>query len=189
VKPNDRYLIPGEGVELATRFHWAVLLGPASLLAAVTFIVFLISPVGEPTRVSNLLWLLILPVLGYFLWRLAEWAVDEVVVTNTRVFVVSGLFVRKVAMMPLARITDLTYERSVTGLLLGFGKLILESAGQDQALTNVDHLPKPDLYYETVTRLSLPTRAPQNPLPPKEYWDELLEATRDARRYPGNGSR
>lgn len=183
--PNDRYKITGETRELQTRRHWAVLLGPGSLTLAVVLVAFMLSPVGEPTGASGLLWWLVVPFLGYFAFKVADWWVDIITVTDKRVFVVSGLIVRKVAMMPLARITDLTYDRSVLGRLLGYGELILESAGQDQALTNVNYLPNPDEFYETVTSLTLPQKASQ--LPPKEYWDALLDAVRD--RPSGSGSR
>jgi hypothetical protein len=37
--------------------------------------------------------------------------------------------------------TDVSFQRSPMGQLLGYGEFIVESAGQDQALRNVDHLP------------------------------------------------
>ncbi len=42
---------------------------------------------------------------------------------------------------------------SGVGRLLGFGEFILESAGQDQALTNVDYLPYPEQLYLEVCGL------------------------------------
>jgi hypothetical protein len=39
------------------------------------------------------------------------------------------------------------------GRILGYGKFILESAGQDQALTNVDYLPYPEQLYLEVCGL------------------------------------
>jgi hypothetical protein len=44
-------------------------------------------------------------------------------------------------MMQLTKVTDMTFQRSPIGRLLGFGEFILESAGQDQALTNLGYLP------------------------------------------------
>ena len=69
------------------------------------------------------------------------------------IFEVSGLLSRKVASMPLTRVTDMTYRRSLLGRLLGYGDLIVESAGQDQALTTINFLPNPDEFYRTVTAL------------------------------------
>ena len=60
---------------------------------------------------------------------------------------------RNVNMMPLAKVTDMTFQRSAWGRILGYGKFILESAGQDQALTNVDYLPYPEQLYLEVCGL------------------------------------
>ncbi|MFL6189453.1 MAG: PH domain-containing protein [Actinomycetes bacterium] len=65
----------------------------------------------------------------------------------------TGVITRKVNMMPLAKVTDMTFQRSPMGRLLGFGEFILESAGQDQALTNVDYLPYPEQLYLEVCGL------------------------------------
>ena len=34
-------------------------------------------------------------------------------------------------MMPLAKVTDMSFQRSPIGRILGYGEFILESAGQD----------------------------------------------------------
>ena len=65
----------------------------------------------------------------------------------------TGIITRKVNMMPLAKVTDMTFQRSPMGRLLGYGEFILESAGQDQALTNVDYLPYPEQLYLEVCGL------------------------------------
>jgi uncharacterized membrane protein YdbT with pleckstrin-like domain len=80
-------------------------------------------------------------------WRVGDWYYDRFVLTSRRVMVVSGMVNRKVAMMPLARVTDMAYNQSVLGRMLGYGSFILESAGQDQALREVHHLPQPRELY------------------------------------------
>ena len=54
--------------------------------------------------------------------------------------------------MPLTKVTDLTYERSPLGRLLGYGTFIMESAGQDQALSRVDYLRSPDRLYQRLSQ-------------------------------------
>jgi hypothetical protein len=56
-------------------------------------------------------------------------------------------------MMPLAKVTDMSFQRSAMGQLLGYGEFIVESAGQDQALRNVDYLPYPEQLYLEVCGL------------------------------------
>ena len=65
----------------------------------------------------------------------------------------TGLVTRKVNMMPLAKVTDMSFQRSAMGRILGYGEFILESAGQDQALSNVDYLPYPEQLYLEVCGL------------------------------------
>ena len=47
----------------------------------------------------------------------------------------------KLGMMPISKVTDLTYERPLIGRMLGYGTLVIESAGQIQALNRIDYLP------------------------------------------------
>jgi len=65
----------------------------------------------------------------------------------------TGLVTRKVNMMPLSKVTDMSFQRSSLGRILGYGEFILESAGQEQALRVVDHLPYPEQLYLEVCGL------------------------------------
>jgi hypothetical protein len=56
-------------------------------------------------------------------------------------------------MMPLAKVTDMSFQRSAMGRIFGYGEFILESAGQDQALNRVDYLPYPEQLYLEVCGL------------------------------------
>jgi len=58
-----------------------------------------------------------------------------------------------VNMMPLSKVTDMSFQRSATGRILGYGEFIVESAGQDQALRNVRFLPYPEQLYLEVCGL------------------------------------
>ena len=84
---------------------------------------------------------------AWFAWKVGDWWVERFTVTDRRVLLVSGLLTRRVAIMPLRKVTDLTFERSVTGRLFGFGAFVMESAGQQQALSRIDFLPRPESLY------------------------------------------
>ena len=77
-------------------------------------------------------------------------------VTSERMLQASGVFVRKIAMMPLVKVTDMSFQRSAGGRLLGYGTFILESAGQDQALRRIDHVPYPEQLYLEICALIFP---------------------------------
>nr|WP_276612496.1 PH domain-containing protein [Kineococcus vitellinus] len=75
------------------------------------------------------------------------WRNDWFMATDRRLLLTYGVFRRQVAMMPLSKVTDMSYNRSLAGRLLGYGELVMESAGQDRALSHVDRLPMPDQVY------------------------------------------
>ena len=107
--------------------------------------------------VAVLVWL---GVMGWVLWDVADWYFDRFILTNKRVMVVKGIITRKVAMMPLLRVTDMKYEQSPLGRVLGYGTFVLESAGQDQALREVKNLPNPnELYLRVVEEMYEPEAA------------------------------
>lgn len=66
----------------------------------------------------------------------------------------SGVFTKRAVSMPLSKITDAIYERSLLGRLLGYGLLDLESAGQ-AGLDKISFLPDPDNFYRAVMSLAL----------------------------------
>ena len=82
-----------------------------------------------------------------------EWSETYFVVTSQRMLLQTGLVTRKVNMMPLSKVTDMSFQRSSLGRILGYGEFILESAGQEQALRVVDHLPYPEQLYLEVCGL------------------------------------
>ena len=149
----SRYLLPHERSCITVRKHPAELAGP--LILAFGGLV----AAGELTRRSvrpKIVWGGYLSVLLYFLQRVAAWQATYFAVTDTRMILVSGLAVRKVAMMPLARVTDMSFQRSALGRLLGYGEFIIESAGEEQALHTIDFLPYPDQLYLEVCGLIFP---------------------------------
>jgi hypothetical protein len=56
-------------------------------------------------------------------------------------------------MMPLGKVTDLTFRRTLTGRVLNYGTMIVESAGQIQALNKVRFMPRPEEIYEALSEL------------------------------------
>ncbi|MGE0300846.1 MAG: PH domain-containing protein, partial [Pseudonocardia sp.] len=56
-------------------------------------------------------------------------------------------------MMPLGKVTDLTFRRTFMGRILNYGTMIVESAGQIQALNKVRYMPRPEEIYEALSEL------------------------------------
>jgi uncharacterized membrane protein YdbT with pleckstrin-like domain len=151
----DRYLLPHEQEVITVRKHPAVLLAPVAWAVIGLVIVAVLSDtlLRHDPALTWIVWAIWGLVFLRFLWAAINWAVDYFVVTSHRFIQTSGLLSRKVAMMPLVKVTDMTFERSTLGRLLGYGTFILESAGQDQALSRVDHIPYPEQLYLEVCSL------------------------------------
>ena len=153
-KDADKYLLPGEDVVLATRRHWAVLIEPTlKFLPAfvVGGVLFLLDPDNAVTSVVGLV--VVLGSLVYYALRVGEWWMRHFIVTRRRVLLTSGVIVRTVTLLPLRRITDLTWEETFFGQILGYGSFRFESAGQDQALRHITFMPDAKKVYREVSGL------------------------------------
>jgi hypothetical protein len=169
---GDRYfrkhLLPYEAVVAAERRHWARLIEPAaSVVAGLIVGVWLDTNLPQNVPLArDAIWLGWLALLLRLVYRIIEWYSDWFVATNKRVLLTYGVFTRKVAMMPLMKVTDMSYNRSILGRLIGYGEFVLESAGQDQALRTVSYLPRPDELYEEICQEIFGTSPPPPPPPP-----------------------
>ena len=151
----NRYLLPHERQVITVHQHPAILIKPIFwVLIGLALAGWLSNSIASGNGIVILiiwiLWGILFVNLAVKVW---EWAVTYFVVTSHRFVLATGVITRKVNMMPLAKVTDMTFQRSPMGRVFGFGEFILESAGQDQALTNVDYLPYPEQLYLEVCGL------------------------------------
>jgi hypothetical protein len=154
VVDSARYLLPTERVEIQIRRHWAVLAGDTVqtvlLLVVGVLLARLLKSVGFAEMVAVYFSVF---VVARWVWKIVDWYHEVLIVTDKRLLLLTGIFSRNVAIMPLVKVTDLTFYRSSTGLLLGYGKFIVESAGQDQALSTIDFVPRPEQLYIQISNL------------------------------------
>ena len=151
----NRYLLPHERQVITVHQHPAILIRPIfEVLIGLAIAGWLTVAFAKNNGTAVLIiWILWGLVFLRLVWKVLEWGETYFVVTSQRFLLATGLVTRKVNMMPLAKVTDMSFQRSAMGRLLGYGEFILESAGQDQALTNVDHLPYPEQLYLEVCGL------------------------------------
>ncbi|HEY0638935.1 MAG TPA: PH domain-containing protein [Pseudonocardiaceae bacterium] len=155
----DEYLLSSEQRVIRLRRHWAVVLPYLAQTLLILILVFTLSFLldGAGTYIwliQNILWYVGLFALLRFTFHLVEWWVERIVVTDKRFMLTTGIFTTKVLMMPVSKITDLTYERSILGRMLGYGTMILESAGQIQALNRIEFLPRPEEVFDAISELA-----------------------------------
>src|SRR6266571_5415879 len=151
----NKYLLPHERQVITVHQHPAILIRPIfEVLIGLAIAGWLSNSVahgnGTVLLVIWILWALLLLRLGI---KILDWSVDYFVVTSQRFVLATGVITRKVNMMPLTKVTDMSFQRTTLGRILGYGEFILESAGQDQALRVVDHIPYPEQLYLEVCGL------------------------------------
>lgn len=145
-------LLDSERIVVASRQHIIRLLSP-TLGLLTGFVLMLLIGVLTPASLGFFsdtalrIWLLM---LLYYLYVLISWSHDWFVATDRRLLLRYGLIHRRTAMMPLSKVTDLTFERSPAGRLIGYGTFVLESAGQDQALHRITYVRRPSATYHAI---------------------------------------
>jgi membrane protein YdbS with pleckstrin-like domain len=161
VVPNEtvpaavyRILLPHERRVITVRFHPAILIRPvAEALGGLALAGLLTTLFHLGSTLLLIIWLAWLILVVRLLFSIYQYLEDYFVVTSARLLLATGVFRKTVNMMPLSKVTDMRFERSPIGRLLGFGTFIVESAGQDQALRNINHLPYPEQLYLEVCGL------------------------------------
>lgn len=135
----ERCLIPGEEVRYRARLHWSVILRPIlagavlDLAGLACFVVWAIR--REETASSGPA---LLPIAGAILLLLGGvvlavgWirrASTEIVVTTRRVLIKTGIFQRRTVELLLSKIESVDVTETVSGRMLGFGRVVLRGTG------------------------------------------------------------
>jgi len=148
----DRYLLDGERIVTASHQHWARIAIPVISVAAGLIVALILDSImpASLSVLANLLWWGWFALIGWAVWELLKWRHDWFVATDKRLILTYGLVTAKVGMMPLTKVTDMSYTRSPLGRLLGYGTFVMESAGLDQALRRVRWVDNPDHTYRAI---------------------------------------
>jgi hypothetical protein len=159
----SRYLAEDERVVLAARRHPAVLVGPAAIAVVTIALAAAVGLVVSPDRSTDLVDTTAgaVAVLGVLrlCWRAAQWRADRIFVTDRRVIEISGALIRRVGSIPLARLGDTTYRRSIAGRLLGYGDLVIESS-PGGAAREISRIARPDDFYRALSSLLASSHRP-----------------------------
>lgn len=97
------------------------------------------------------LWLIFLFALVRFVLVIIAWLEQAMVITPKTVFLISGLTKRTVSAIPLLNWRGMTFERSSTGRLTGYGTFRIESGGAAPLV--IDYVPYPDQLYMRIRNL------------------------------------
>jgi uncharacterized membrane protein YdbT with pleckstrin-like domain len=143
----DHTLAVGEAPVEVLHRHWKTLLWPIGLAIVVIALVLVgevVIPAGKDAGVERLglavvavvllMWWLMYP---YLVWRTTWYEL-----TTKRLRMRTGIIARNGRDIPLSRITDVSFRKSLLDQLLGCGTLVVESAGEHSeiTLTEIPHV-------------------------------------------------
>jgi membrane protein YdbS with pleckstrin-like domain len=142
------YLLANENVVVLVRHHIAYIAG-AVILAPLSLVIVIIATIlaNGHSGIQEILWLLWLIPMGYCVWKYADWRLTFFGVTAKRLLLVSGVFGRSVATLPLVKVTDLALQQSPLARTLEYAEFDVESAGENQRLRNIRFVPYPGFLY------------------------------------------
>jgi uncharacterized membrane protein YdbT with pleckstrin-like domain len=150
----DEYLLPTERRIIRVRQHWAsawVDVTQTSLFVLLMVVAERYLPDG--VLIDNVTYYLALVAVVRFTVIVLLWWTERIVVTDKRLMLSKGIITHNLGMMPLAKVTDLTFQRTLGGRMLGYGTIVVESAGQNQAFERIKYVPRPEEVYEAVSEL------------------------------------
>ena len=155
----QRLLGADEHVLHHLRTHFKRILGPllvgAFIVAAAAVGSVLLAPllpVSAQTGVLIAIWaltvLLLVPVTLVPWWR---WAATTFTITDRRIITRTGILNRSGSDIPLARISNVSYERSLVDRLFGCGTLILQTSAEIPV--KLDDIPRVERVHVEMTEL------------------------------------
>ena len=145
----------GEVVVASMHTHVKALIGPALILillgAGVGVAFALLPPEWQPWGPLAVAGLALVLVLFLVLIPFLRWVTSSYTITDRRIITRRGIINRLGHDLPLRRINNVNYERSLTDRMLGCGTLILETAaGEPLRLHDV---PDVERVHVTITEL------------------------------------
>src|SRR5277367_4678935 len=120
----NRYLLPHERQVITVHQHPAVLIRPIfEVLVGLAIAGWLSNSVAHGNgTVILVIWILWVVLLLRLVVKVIEWTETYFVVTSQRMLLATGLIAKKVNMMPLTKVTDMSFQRSSFGRILGYGE-------------------------------------------------------------------
>jgi uncharacterized membrane protein YdbT with pleckstrin-like domain len=141
---NPKLLNEGERVVWSTRTHVKSLFVPVLVLVLAAGIGGFLSSLPETHRS---LWLAIIWVLAgaavlvYSVWPFLKWLTTTYTLTDRRLTTHRGVINRSGHDIPLARISDVSYEKGLVDRVLGCGTLVISDASE-QGRVALDDVPR-----------------------------------------------
>lgn len=173
----------GEEVVFSSRQHPVVLFKPLvawlATMAVVTVGGVVLLARTDSVMAERALGAVVLLSTGYAVARTLQWWATRYVITEERVMLISGVISVRVSSIPLSKVNDTSFSRSLWGRLFGFGDLSLESAGERAGLSSLRFLPKPREVYRLVASLLAERDRSDTPAPVPQHWPGVRATGKD----------
>ncbi len=144
---DDRSLEVGEESVEVLHPHWKTLVRPVVVAFVVVAVVLageVFIPAGKAAAIERLaLAVVAIALLTCFLmYPLLVWRTTRYEVTTKRLRLRTGVIARDGRDIPLSRITDVSFRKSLLDRILGCGTLVVESAGEhgETTLREIPHV-------------------------------------------------
>ena len=154
---GDRSLAVGEQSVEALHPHWKTLAGP--VLSAFVIVAALLAgevliPGGREAAIERLAAavLAIALLMWWLMYPLLKWRTTRYELTTRRMRLRTGVVARNGSDIPLSRITDVSFRKSLLDRLLGCGTLVVESAGENGQL-RLAEIPRVEIVQATLYQL------------------------------------
>ena len=134
----NKTMLPGEQVVYYTRKHYIIFLQPTLWTVGMLYLLYL-----SQTNAFLYYPTLVFGIIAFFSWMngLLNYFFSEFTITNKRVIMREGFFVRHLTETRIATISNVNINQNPFGLMLNYGVVILKTySGDDDPFTDI---PKP----------------------------------------------
>jgi hypothetical protein len=149
-----------ERIVTCVRMHPIAIIGRVIVILAGLIVAVYATVAAHPGSggLAGFIWILWVVLVAWQGWKIATWWRRYFVVTENRMMLITSLVVTDVGMLPLAKVTDMRLHQSTFGRAFGYATFIVESAGQEQALSRIEFVPYPSQMYQQILDLIFPKR-------------------------------
>jgi uncharacterized membrane protein YdbT with pleckstrin-like domain len=131
---SRKLLNDGEHIVLSTRTHVKALLLPAAVLILVAGIAGYLSSLPSGDNAEIWIWVIwVLAgalIVAFCVAPFLRWLLTTYTFTNRRLITRTGVFTRRGHDIPMNRISDISYEKSVVDRMFGCGTLVVSDASE-----------------------------------------------------------
>ena len=146
-----KFLNESEDVILDLRPHWSFFAGPAvALVASLVLVVLAASRIDADWATLPALVVAIVCVI-WVISRYARWVTTNFVVTTDRLIHRTGVFSKHGKEIPLERLNDISFRKTLLERMVGAGDLVIESAGE-QGQQNFHNFAHPERIQNEIHR-------------------------------------